>query len=313
MDAKDMKKCPYCAEWIKAEAVKCRYCGSNISGKDVWRNSSGPQFWRREEEGKKIAGVCTGIARQLDAPILILPLRLFFVLTTLFYGFGLILYAVLWILMPPSADKPDQGKGTFQRTRPDQPSAGPCPPVEPCPPAAEPESSPKPETPPSTPSEESVPPPAEDPGRPPREESDSSHQMTGIKLFLGLAAVIFAIIFVFGGWRLFPNPFFGMPVATGPIFHIPGLPFPGLPSAEWVKLLVIGGVMLIILAGADIIALGIIPLALVTVGGAFFLRGMHYVSHPLLIIATAAVIALLIAFQTVRRFSRPPRVIDNSL
>lgn len=111
MGTEDMKKCPFCAEMIKEEVIKCRYCGSNLSRQGINMDLlSTPGHWQRVNEGKKIAGVCTGLARQFNEPMLILPLRLFFILTTIFYGFGLVLYILLWILMLAPTDMPCAGK-----------------------------------------------------------------------------------------------------------------------------------------------------------------------------------------------------------
>jgi len=89
----DLRKCPYCAEQIRAEAVKCRHCGSRLDGRLL------PVEWERVEDGKMIAGVCTGIAEQFDVSVTVV--RLAFVLSFLL-GFGLALpiYAVLWVIMP---------------------------------------------------------------------------------------------------------------------------------------------------------------------------------------------------------------------
>lgn len=100
MENNGLKKCPHCAEMIQQDAIKCRYCGSSLVERTNNSGQSQSVDWHREKNGKRIAGVCTGLAKQFDAPQLILPLRLFFILTTIFYGFGFILYIALWILMP---------------------------------------------------------------------------------------------------------------------------------------------------------------------------------------------------------------------
>ena len=87
------KRCPYCAEEIKAEAVKCRFCGSLLQpGTPLTRS------WYRVREGKMIAGVCAGLAEQFGISVTIL--RLAFVLGTLIGGWALVVYLVLWVVMP---------------------------------------------------------------------------------------------------------------------------------------------------------------------------------------------------------------------
>lgn len=97
------KRCPYCAEEIRAEAVKCRWCGSLLEP-----GSALTRTWYRTREGKMIAGVCAGLAEQFGISVTIL--RLAFVLGTLVSGFmlGLVIYLVLWVVMPygPPRDVP---------------------------------------------------------------------------------------------------------------------------------------------------------------------------------------------------------------
>jgi phage shock protein PspC (stress-responsive transcriptional regulator) len=88
-----MKRCPQCAEEIRAAAIRCRYCGSRLDGGALTRG------WYRSRTNRMVAGVCAGLAEEFGVSVTIW--RLAFVLATLTSaGMGLVVYLALWVIMP---------------------------------------------------------------------------------------------------------------------------------------------------------------------------------------------------------------------
>jgi phage shock protein PspC (stress-responsive transcriptional regulator) len=87
----DRRPCPYCAEEIAAQAVRCPYCRSRLVTFDA-------TALHRDHPERKLAGVAAAVAQALAVPAVVV--RAAFVVLSFFHLAGLVLYGILWLLVP---------------------------------------------------------------------------------------------------------------------------------------------------------------------------------------------------------------------
>ncbi len=87
-----MKRCPYCAEEIRSEATRCRYCRSRLISID-------PARWHRSHADSRLGGVCAALASAFAVPVGAVRAG-FAILAILPMHLGLLLYPALWLVIP---------------------------------------------------------------------------------------------------------------------------------------------------------------------------------------------------------------------
>jgi phage shock protein PspC (stress-responsive transcriptional regulator) len=63
-----------------------------------------PREWHRDYPDRKLAGVCASLAANLE--ISVTAVRIAFILLGLLRGFGVVLYAILWLMLPDAPGEP---------------------------------------------------------------------------------------------------------------------------------------------------------------------------------------------------------------
>jgi phage shock protein C len=84
--------CNYCGKVIQDDAAVCAYCGTRVAASVARKRLVRPR------QGRKIAGVCLGVAEYFDIDVTVV--RLVWLITSCMTGIGLISYPIAWIVMP---------------------------------------------------------------------------------------------------------------------------------------------------------------------------------------------------------------------
>lgn len=96
------RRCPYCDEEIRTEAIRCRHCRSRLAARD-------PSAWCRDLPERRIGGVAAAVAQALAIPVA--AARFGFIVLAPFHFLGVIVYGALWMVVPfRSGEEPPYGR-----------------------------------------------------------------------------------------------------------------------------------------------------------------------------------------------------------